>query len=929
MNNDKFSYPKGSEWRKWDLQIHCPNDVLNNQFEGTDPEEKWEKYLKQLEASDLKVVGLTNYFCIDGYEKILEFQKQGRLQNIKLILPNIEFRISQPNRKGEFINIHLIFSDTVGIDKIKAFLKRLPLINTTSTKKALYCSSEDLTLVGYDKALIDLVKMKEKLKEDFSHLKDYLIFGTPRGYGSFRPEKDEGRGISIATEIDKICDAFFGNIEDTPYFLNTTRYDKALPKPVVLSSDSHELDSINTKFTWIKADPTFEGLKQIVYEPKDRVKIQTLKPEEKTTYLVIDKVRFIDNTGKNNFPSDYIELNQNLTNIIGGKSTGKSLLLYYVAKSIDNREVDKRFQKIDGIRYFFEQDTNFNFEVIWQDGEKNFLRESSELPTELLDEGSPQSKRKIIYIPQNYLNKLSEKDIETKETLNEFVLQVLVQNPEAKKQHELSLDRIAELEKEISIETNQLFLIEKDINDITQQVKNIGDEKGIIKYISKINKEIEEIKNKSGLTQEEIKQYGELTEKEKNCKNNLANLNSDRARVQALGKALASELKTINTIREEYQEYIINKNIKDRINNELEFLTDYKDKVVLTIANIISGIDSEIKSNQEELLKIAEALKPLISKVKLQEGLKVKSRILKQEEGKLNKIKQLQNELKIKEKSYATKKEKILELYKEIFNVYKSLQNEFKKHEKNFEEISLNVVIRFKEKEFNEDVVNEFLNKKDLKLLLGSSWSEEFEYQYNPDSHLDNITKIFYGVLNSKVRTIKNKPRKDAVLKVLEDKFYLDFNITYQNDSLDKMSPGKKGLVLLKLIIDLTKEKWPILLDQPDDDLDNRSVYSDLVAFVKRKKKGRQIIIVTHNPNLVVGADAEEIIVANQSGQELGRDNRKFKFEYVSGALENSFEAEKAEGILYKKGIREHVCEVLEGGEEAFQKREQRYNFPK
>ena len=98
---------------------------------------------------------------------------------------------------------------------------------------------------------------------------------------------------------------------------------------------------------------------------------------------------------------------------------------------------------------------------------------------------------------------------------------------------------------------------------------------------------------------------------------------------------------------------------------------------------------------------------------------------------------------------------------------------------------------------------------------------------------------------------------------------------------------------------------------------------------MKKKKKHRQIIIVTHNPNLAVGADAEEVIVANQDGQERGRENKKYKFEYISGALENTFELQEAQekAILFRKGIRQHVCEVLEGGKEAFQKREQKYSF--
>lgn len=84
--------------------------------------------------------------------------------------------------------------------------------------------------------------------------------------------------------------------------------------------------------------------------------------------------------------------------------------------------------------------------------------------------------------------------------------------------------------------------------------------------------------------------------------------------------------------------------------------------------------------------------------------------------------------------------------------------------------------------------------------------------------------------------------------------------------------------------------------------------------------------MVSHNANLVVNTDAENIIVANQSGED-GKDNRKFKFEYVNGSLENTFTDEKAEGILYEKGIREHVCEILEGGTDAFRKREEKYHL--
>jgi hypothetical protein len=142
------------------------------------------------------------------------------------------------------------------------------------------------------------------------------------------------------------------------------------------------------------------------------------------------------------------------------------------------------------------------------------------------------------------------------------------------------------------------------------------------------------------------------------------------------------------------------------------------------------------------------------------------------------------------------------------------------------------------------------------------------------------------------------------------------------------MSPGKKNIVMLKILIELSNAECPILIDQPEDDLDNRSIYVDLVKFLETKKNERQVITVTHNPNVVIGSDAEEIIVANQEGQIKGRENVKYKFEYVTGAIENSFTNSDADGVLFKLGIREHICDILEGGAKAFQERERRYSFP-
>ena len=139
------------------------------------------------------------------------------------------------------------------------------------------------------------------------------------------------------------------------------------------------------------------------------------------------------------------------------------------------------------------------------------------------------------------------------------------------------------------------------------------------------------------------------------------------------------------------------------------------------------------------------------------------------------------------------------------------------------------------------------------------------------------------------------------------------------------MSEGKMAFVILRLLLDFSSSDYPILIDQPEDDLDNRAIYTELVQYLRSKKKLRQIILVTHNPNIVVGADAEEIIVANQHGINSPNPDG-IKFMYRSGALEESFHNDNL-NILLCQGIREHVCDLLEGGNAAFQERENKYHL--
>ena len=141
------------------------------------------------------------------------------------------------------------------------------------------------------------------------------------------------------------------------------------------------------------------------------------------------------------------------------------------------------------------------------------------------------------------------------------------------------------------------------------------------------------------------------------------------------------------------------------------------------------------------------------------------------------------------------------------------------------------------------------------------------------------------------------------------DHISLEYSIKYDGIDIQKLSPGTRGivLVLLYLVLDDADDR-PLIIDQPEENLDPKSIYDELVPVFQAAKEKRQVIMVTHNANLVVNTDADQIIVANAGPQPA---NGLPPITYQSGGLDEA-------------SIRKIVCDTLEGGEEAFKDRGRR-----
>ena len=140
----------------------------------------------------------------------------------------------------------------------------------------------------------------------------------------------------------------------------------------------------------------------------------------------------------------------------------------------------------------------------------------------------------------------------------------------------------------------------------------------------------------------------------------------------------------------------------------------------------------------------------------------------------------------------------------------------------------------------------------------------------------------------------------------------LRYGIEYDGVAIEQLSPGTRGVVLLLLYlaVDLHDQR-PLIVDQPEENLDPKSVFEELVPHFREACERRQVLIVTHNANLVVNTDVDQVIVAKSTRRASGELP---EIDYQAGSLENT-------------EIRSLVCQLLEGGERAFLERERRYRL--
>jgi chromosome segregation protein len=186
------------------------------------------------------------------------------------------------------------------------------------------------------------------------------------------------------------------------------------------------------------------------------------------------------------------------------------------------------------------------------------------------------------------------------------------------------------------------------------------------------------------------------------------------------------------------------------------------------------------------------------------------------------------------------------------------------------------------------------------------------------DEQLANIRKLFF------TQTSLTRQQSQRVYQNLDDSTLSDIYAAVARDYIvmtyidqghdvefEKASPGQQASALLELL--LSQSAGTLIIDQPEDDLDNR-VIMDIVSQIRTSKSRRQLLFATHNPNIVVNGDADKV-VALKSG------------DYVPGARVDARIQIDVDGAIETRSVRDAITHLMEGGKLAFDLRSRKYNF--
>ncbi|WQX31542.1 ATPase [Helicobacter pylori] len=868
MGNKDHS--KGSSWYKWDLHAHTPYTHLNRAYQCLE-----EEFIQKLCDSQIDCIGLTNYFKFN--EEEFELKEKIEKRGIKVFY-NLEVRLDYQNKEDQCLDFHIIFSDEVSSDGIKKFL-----LNMKANVRGIEKKLADLEKDDFKKAVVKFDQLLECLEEESLNLRGkYLLGFLSRGHGSIECEFLEkgGRNETIYKEVINKSHFLIHSSNNQENLKKDREFWLKCNKPLIQSSDAHKEEQIGKKYTWIKAEKTFEGLKQIIYDPETRVSINENKPQD--PLYKIDSVRLnfdgeikITNE-QGDTPFCYAGFNEtlsfspNFTCVIGGRGSGKSTLLQLIASAIKNKSFVKGL-KHETIQKYIEIQPDIDIvdsvEYLAQNEVEEFATNVSKFTEAIFNRIDSKSSGKLKELEKQITKGIEKFDDQIAYWQEKTKLEEqLKESEKIRKKYQSIVD--AYTDKDYLDKRDKLQAKRQSLIDLKQSKERfwtfIKELKRVVNFESKENMEEKNSYDKvyNQLKQDICKKIEEIdTNRENGC------FNSEDEKIRTLGaehEALSQEIR----------EFLKEKGVSDENIGDIRNANDHLES---TKKNI-DDLEHEIKENDNKIKgfsygdidKNIEEFKDQINEElsKINSAFKKISKNHK-EEVRLITIKYYLNE----------------DIFEEVFEDFDKLVD----------------------KGFNtqrhQSKIKEYLKEIELKNVTGMQHAEFIE---KLDSRIENKKAAFYETMKDIFdREIHFQIYRLLILKHLRNvEKYKIFEVRYDKRVLNKTSFGQKCTAVLVVLLSLGNN--PIIIDKPEAHLDSALIANYLVALIKKQKQKRQIIFATHNANFVLNADAELII-------QLKNENNKI--------VVQSF---MIESDAYKEDLLK-----LEGGEKAFKNRERKYGITK
>lgn len=1025
-------YPRGSEWRKWDLQVHTPFSALNNGF-GSDFPAYAKQLIERACKDDIAVVGVTDYFTIQGYTALKELladdtalkalvgdELAERAAGI-LFLPNIELRLStivrNVNAADSRVNFHVLFSDNVlPIHIEEHFLRELKFtgdaapssgdeswslnpLNLAELGKRLKeqhvkFRGETDSFVGMMNAIVDHSEVSRILASKKSFFEDRYLLCLPcdedlskcswDDQGHWARKQLIQKSHMLLSSNKKTRNFALGKMHDSP---EQFKEEFKTLKPCIHSSDSHNFDELfcpkEGRHTWIKADPTFYGLRQILNEPEDRVFIGEVPPSltraaqhatRIATRVEVRKTAAATTTEK--WFDASLALNNELVAVIGNKGSGKSALSDILGL-LGNTPRHEAFSFLTSAKFRRSKNNKsrqFEASLTWADGTTDSVPSLDVNP-------SPDAVEKVKYIPQSYLEDICNEIGAGKggRFYDELQQVIFSHVPEVER---LGFGTLDELLTHRSEETNQAIaqfvanLQERNTLIVATEERTLPQHrKAIEAQLAEKNRELEALEAQTATRPSDVskpdadptalqqsKVATEELEKQQAALRvlelEIASLRSSdlvAAKKHSTAEKLAGKLKNLERhvevflaeAKPEFDELgiaasdvVTFKVDPAKINALLKALVAERAGISLKLsAETIDGpefkrkaVVAAIEGLQAQLSAPQRAYQAYLQLLKDWEAGRAK--IIGTDDA-IGSIKYLQKQLTDLDGLPAylrtlrkQRDRKVLEIFREKQKLrayyetyYGAVQSFLKLHPlAASEQFQLTFNVSMAESGFSEAFLGR-LNRRKVGPFMGdeegAAEMKRLLDNANFDSPLGTLrfTRALFAKMaerDGKALLVKDQLRQGVTAQEIYDFVYsLGFlspiyNLRWDGKGLEQLSPGERGNLLLIFYLLVDQDDIPLVIDQPEENLDNQTVFKTLVPCIKDAKKRRQIVMVTHNPNLAVVCDAEQIICA-----EMQKDHDN-AVTYISGSIEDPT-------------INGRIVDILEGTRPAFDKRDDKY----